>query len=133
MNDFYRKYKDGINAVAVIGVLLLIVRYLVGSPEPADHLPPERPPSQTAEKQKGIGQLLVTGKGHDWLQLTHKERLHLCNVIENAAETEHTAQDYFDFINTFYTKAQSDGNNQLLNRPISEVAATGAVMMDSVR
>ncbi len=97
-----------------------------------DSQPPQPPPKQTRKpRQKKppkipahLHDILASGIGHDFMALSVKERLQLCQLCVQQTR-RHSISIYFDFISEFYFLAKEQ-NQQVLTTPISEVVAVAA-------
>lgn len=107
---------------------LLILPLLVGCADPlvdqtvtVQTEAPQRPAtkSYSTPQLPPVRHLLKDGDGNDWVSLSDREKLRLCNII---AETvgQHDAWHYREFLGTFYQ------DEDMLGRDIAEVAAVAA-------
>jgi hypothetical protein len=123
-NPRRKDYTPHIVASVLVG-FLLILYWLWKMPAPSSNGNPKH--SITENRLSGETDLeivLAEGDGHDWLNLSDRQRVQLCKLASKKTG-RHTPSIFLEFLGNYYRKAEEESPS-LLSQPISEVAAVAA-------
>ncbi len=117
----------GKGLLIVVVVLVLLAMFSdnreSSTPPSGSEVLPDEPQAIPSEPQAlpDVRHLLSSGNGHDWIRLSAREKVRLCQLIQEATG-EHETWTYMEFLASFYK------NNNSLNTDIAQAAAVAAAM-----